>query len=174
MAIKICLHYCFFSPTSHLLCSQGTASLDVKDHRPWGSLTMFVKAFLGESGRFLLQPQQEEPRGCAVGDGTVQNLKGKKDKIKQETGYMNIVCQLSSLKKVTIRGNVSWLYCVRIQTLCQLPSWRLQMRMKGFLKTLGFPQNLVIVFFEEVSWETSNQTTDQFKRENHTSRKMSG
>lgn len=70
---------------------------------------MFIEVHLGESGRSLQQPQQEteEPRRCAIRSGTVQNLKGKKDKIKQETGYMNIVCQLSSLKKVTIRDNVS-------------------------------------------------------------------
>lgn len=88
-----------------------------RDHHPRGSLMMFVKVHLGESGKSLPQPQWEEPRRCAVRDSTVQNLKEKKDNIKQETGYMNIICQLSSQKKVTIRCNVNWLYFIRIQTL---------------------------------------------------------
>jgi len=31
----------------------------------------------------------------------------EKNKAEQGTGYMNTICQLSSLKKVTIRDNVS-------------------------------------------------------------------
>lgn len=110
MLFQSCLPFALLARYSIIRC---------KDCCPQGSLMMFIEVHSGESGRSLLQPQREteEPRRCAIRSGTVQNLKGKKDKIKQETGYTNIVCQLRSLKKVTVRDNVSWLYCVWIQTL---------------------------------------------------------
>lgn len=55
--------------------------------------------------------------------------------------------------------------------LCQLSSCRLQIRIKGFLQTLRFPQNLVIRVFGELSSETANQTTDPIQNDHNRSRK---
>lgn len=87
----------------------GYSIIRSKNHHPLGYLMMFIPVHFGESGRSLLEPQQEmgEPRGCAVWDITVPSLKGKNTKAKQEIGFMNSVCQLCSLKKVSIRDNVS-------------------------------------------------------------------
>lgn len=70
---------------------------------------MFIPVHFRESGRSLLEPQQEtgEPGGRSVWDVIVPSLKGKNTKAKQEIGYMNAVRQLRSLKKVRIRGNAS-------------------------------------------------------------------
>lgn len=91
----------FSQPCLLFVLLAGYSIIRCKNHHSLGYLMMFVSVHLGESGRSLLQPQQEtgEPRGCAVWDGTVQNLKREKSKAKQETGYMNTVCQAQFTKK---------------------------------------------------------------------------
>jgi len=55
--------------------------------------------------------------------------------------------------------------------LCQLPSCRLRIRIKCFLPALGFPQNLVIRVFGELSSEMANQTIDAIQKDHNRSRK---